>query len=278
MLHTDSPVVAHMDIDMPQPWFSLGIATFCLLSSSSIQALDAPLGGWRDSRMQVELEQYHRAYPVTPVDRGAQKGRTLIEGVIPNYRPQAHPHVLVVNGTAMPLYTDEQGRFARPYAFGAGSNSIEIRSPEGKSLQRVQFYEANAGITAAKLRAILTWDDPTAEVDLHVITPNGEHAYFAQPQLPSGGGLDVDSVDGAGPEIFSTSAPLAGNYLFFINYWGSFDSQGYNFDEQKRRSAVVTCTLTLIQSENTPDEQRESYIIPLRKIGDLTLGRSIRLL
>jgi uncharacterized protein YfaP (DUF2135 family) len=39
----------------------------------------------------------------------------------------------------------EDGRFARPYAFGAGSNSIEIRDPDCRQRKRLQFYEANPG-------------------------------------------------------------------------------------------------------------------------------------
>ena len=63
---------------------------------------------------------------------------------------------------------------------------------------------------------MLTWDDPKAEVDLHVISPDGGHAFFASPLLPEGGGLDVDSVDGAGPEIFSSAAPRPGVWLFYV--------------------------------------------------------------
>lgn len=45
---------------------------------------------------------------------------------------------MVVNGNAMPLYTADDGRFARPYAFGPGSNGIEIRDADGRSRKRVQ--------------------------------------------------------------------------------------------------------------------------------------------
>lgn len=239
--------------------------------------LDGPAGGWRHSGLTNELERYTAAYPKPPVDRGSQKYRTLIEGRLRQVGTQGRkPPTLVVNGTAMPLYADETGRFARPWAFGRGSNSVEIVSADGGTRQRLQFYEADAGKTQAKLRAVLTWDDPKAEVDLHVISPDGGHAFWASPLLPAGGGLDVDSVDGAGPEIFSSSAPQAGVWLFYVNYWGNFNAAGYNFDKNSNTQDLITCRLTLIYNENTLNERREMLVMPLRKLGELALVRSVR--
>lgn len=63
----------------------------------------------------------------------------------------------------------------------------------------MQFYEANRTKTQARIRVILAWDDPHAELDLHVLTPDGQHAFYAAPTLSNGDRLDVDSVDGAVP-------------------------------------------------------------------------------
>lgn len=141
----------------------------------------------------------------------------------------------------------------------------------------MQFYEADRSKPQAKLRAMVTWDDPHAQVDLHVITPGGLHAFFANPTLEDGSGFDVDSVDGAGPGIFSSAAPERGTWLFFLNYWGNFDSTGYNFDAAAHDRDVITATLTLVFNENTPNERRETMVVPLRKIGDLMLVKSERL-
>lgn len=238
--------------------------------------LDTPVSGWHDSRLDQDNERWAAAYPKPPVDRGAQKYRTLIRGRLAAAGKQRTPHTLVVNGTPMPLYTDEQGNFARPYAFGAGSNSVEIRSPTGQR-RRVQFFETAAGKVQAKLRIIMTWDDPKAEVDMHILAPDGGHAFWASPLLAAGGGLDVDSVDGAGPEIFSSAAPLAGAWLVYVNYWGNFDDAGYNFDEGRHTRQLITCTVSIIRNENTPDEQRETFVVPLRKVGELTFVRRLLL-
>jgi uncharacterized protein YfaP (DUF2135 family) len=140
----------------------------------------------------------------------------------------------------------------------------------------VQFYEAYANKTPARIRIILGWDDGKAEVDLHIITPDGQHAFWAQPILSTGGGLDVDSVDGGGPEIFSVTAPLRGAYLIYVNYWGNFDAAGYNFEERRRERQLITATVAVITNENTVHEKRETHAVPLRKIGDLILVRALR--
>ncbi len=269
-----------------------GAALVCaaaLLHSSALAldptALEAPLGGWNRGGLTDHSGESGVAYPYSPIDRGAQTGRTMIRGRLdaelrgtgkePGKGPARTPPTLVVNGNPMPLYSDDDGRFARPYAFGPGSNSVEIRDANGRPVKRLQFYEADPLRPRAQLRAILAWDDDQAEVDLHVLTPDGQHAYWAQPVLSNGGGMDADSVDGAGPEIFSITTPLRGPYQFYINYWGNFGASGYHFDESTRQKKIITCRLTLVFQENTPHERRESFVIPLRKIGDLTHVKTI---
>ena len=235
--------------------------------------VDAPRGGWNVSGVVDDDEKVSAAYPPNAIDRGAQKYRTLIRGRLEKF-DNDRPHTLIVNGNPMPLYAGEGGRYARPFAFGVGSNSIEVRSPDGKSRKRLQFYEANAAKTPAKLRMILGWDDNQADIDLHIITPDGQHAFWGDPVLNTGGGLDVDSVDGAGPEMFSTASPLRGLYHVFANYWGNLGAEGYHFDETTRKRDVITATVTIIYNENSVKEKRETYQVPLRKIGELTLVKS----
>jgi uncharacterized protein YfaP (DUF2135 family) len=235
--------------------------------------VDAPRGGWNASGLTDSSDRVAVAYPPSPIDRGTQKYRTLIEGRL-SQTNNDRPHWLVVNGNRLPLYVGDDGRFARPYAFGTGSNSVEVRSPDGKQRKRLQFYETNPAKTPARIRVLLGWDDNQADIDLHIITPDGQHAFWGDPVLSNGGGLDVDSVDGAGPEIFSMAAPLRGVYYVYLNYWGNFGAGGYHFNENTRKQDVITCTVTLIFNENTAREKRETYVVPMRKIGDLTLARS----
>ena len=259
------------------PYFlAITLFAFSLSAARADEAviLDSPRGGWNYSGMTDRSDDTRVAYPTPPIDRGAQKNRTLIQGHIRDAGKNRKPSTLIVNGDPMVLYSDDAGRFARHYAFGGGSNGIEIKTPDGKSAKRVQFFEANPNKAAAKLRIVCSWDAPEAEVDLHIITPDGQHAFWARAVLNGGGGLDVDSVDGPGPEMFSTNAPLHGAYHIYVNYWGNYGPGGYHFDESTREVPIITTRITLVFYENTAREKRESFVIPLRKIGDLNLVKS----
>lgn len=245
-------------------------------TSSADGDLLTPRGGWNRAgsfgQNADKSADTRSSYPNPPIDRGSQKHRALIEGHIRAGNSKRLP-TLVANGNAMVLTTDGEGKFARHYAFGAGSNSVEIKNGDGKSVKRVQFYETREGRTP-QLRIICSWDAPEAEVDMHILTPDGQHAFFAAPVLNGGGGLDVDSVDGPGPEMFTTIEPLRGLYHVYINYWGNYSSAGYNFDDEKRQQPIITTQITLIFFENTVREKRQTFTVPLRKIGDLNLVKS----
>jgi uncharacterized protein YfaP (DUF2135 family) len=262
------------------------LAALCLAPAIAVANADielqTPRGGWNASGLVDRSEESAVAYPYNLIDRGSQKYRTLIQGRLKTVsaagrdgRAARAPYTLVVNGNPMPLYTGDDGQFARPYAFGAGSNSVEIRGDDGRPGKRVQFYETPSARPKAALRIIAAWDDNQAEIDMHVITPDGQHAFWASPVLQGGGGLDADSVDGAGPEMFSIAAPQPGSYHVFVNYWGNFGNAGYHFSEATRRRPIITVRITLVLGENTLRERRESFVVPLRKIGDLILVRSV---
>lgn len=238
--------------------------------------LSSPTAGWRYHGFGTWADEARVAYPTPPIDRGAQRGRSLIQGRLRGLAGTRAAHTLAVNGNRLPLYTDAEGRFVRPYAFGAGSNSVAVLSADGETLKQVQFYEANALRTPARIRIVLGWDDPGAEVDLHVLTPDGQHAYWADPVMSNGGGLDVDSVDGPGPEVFTMTAPLHGTYAVYINYWGNLGAGGYTFDEASNEKEMITTQISLVFNENTVNERRESFVVPLRAIGDLQLIKAFR--
>ncbi|MFB4369928.1 MULTISPECIES: YfaP family protein [unclassified Pseudomonas] len=257
---------------MPSSWAESGRAEPGRTEPSV--SLQSPTGGWRYYGLNDGDSDARVAYPTPPIDRGAQRGRSLIEGTLKNIGHLRAPHRLVVNGNPLPLYTDEQGSFARPYAFGAGSNSVELVAGEGQSLKRIQFFEANSLRTPARIRMVLGWDDPKAELDLHVVTPDGQHAFWSHPVLSNGGGLDVDSVDGPGPEMFTMTAPLQGTYLVYVNYWGNLGSEGYNFEAGSNQNEIITAQINLIFNENTVNEKRETFVVPLRAIGELLFVKS----
>lgn len=237
-----------------------------LLSQSALAQvkIDAPAAGWRNSTGSNEQYTQTVNYPASMVRmQEGQSESAQIRGRIAG-AVKGKPGMLIVNGVPMPIELDEQGAYARPYTFGRNSNSVEVRSPDGKSRARSQFVESYAGKTQARLRVVLSWDSPGTDIDLHVVAPDGGHAWFGERVMKNGGALDVDVTTGYGPEIFSSPAPAKGIYHVYVNYYGSGETTGL----------VTIAQVTIIANENSPNEKQQMFRVPLRAAGELMLVRS----
>ena len=235
--------------------------------------VNTPLGGWRSSATANDFAQ-KTYYPASSVNTEGVSKKAQISGQIAQLpktsanasavksKNNSTPAKLVVNGTEMPLKVTE-GRFARPWAFGPGSNSVEVRSAENS--RKVQFYEARSEKGSAKLRVILSWDADETDVDLHIVSPDGQHAWYGDQIVANGGGIDVDVTTGYGPEIYSNPVPIKGTYLIFTNYYGG-----------SSQKTVVMATVTVITEEGTGKEKRQIFYVPLRKPGELQLVQSFQ--
>ena len=231
-------------------------------AESGIQ-FSTPKGGWRHAQSQSQYTQAVQ-YPASRANSdNFTKQTQLIAGRIKNHvKTDSQPARLIVNGIAMPQAINDDGSFSRPYAFGRGSNSVELRSATGDK-KRVQFYETNKAITSPKLRVVLSWDSNNTDLDLHVVTPDGGHSYYGNRVLKNGGALDVDVTTGYGPEIFSAPSPQNGTYLVYLNYYGGESDQ-----------VITTATLTIISNEGRANEKKQSFRVPMRAAGELTLVKS----
>lgn len=227
--------------------------------------LQTPSGGWRNA--SGEKEQYTQTvnYPASSVNmQERQSISAQIRGRVKGAKADK-PGTLIVNGVPMPIQINLDGSFERPYAFGRKSNNVEVRSPDGKQRTRAQFYEAYGSKTQARLRVVLSWDSPGTDLDLHVIAPDGGHAWYGEPVMNGGGGaLDVDVTTGYGPEIFASSAPVKGAYHVYVNYYGSGERTG----------ALTIAQVTVITNENSPSERQQTFRVPMRAAGELTLVKS----
>jgi uncharacterized protein YfaP (DUF2135 family) len=238
-----------------------------LLSTGLAQAqvsLDAPTSGWRQAPARQRDFSQEVSYPAASVNVNGLSAAALIRGHLARAPKTGagqarQPARLVVDGVAMPLAVDESGSFARPWSFGRGSHSVEVRAPDG-SVKRRQFFEAQAGRVPTRLRVVLSWDSDNTDLDLHVMSPDGQHVFYGARQAANGGALDVDVTTGFGPEIFATPSPVTGTYLVFVNYYGAGE----------QREVISTAQVSVVQDEGTPREKQQVFRIPLRKPGELT--------
>lgn len=234
--------------------------------------IDTPAGGWRasDSTQRDFVQTVN--YPASNVNtEGRSKGALIAGRVAKDIASSAkadgrrQPARLIVDGIALPLDVADDGRFARPWSFGPGAHGVSVQpGGGGGSDRRVQFYEANANRVAPKLRVVLSWDTDMTDIDLHVVSPDGQHVWYGDRVVANGGALDVDVTTGFGPEIYAHPSPAPGVYHVYVNYFGAGE----------RDDAITVAQVSLIENEGTPREKQQVFRVPLRKPGELTLVRS----
>ena len=82
------------------------------------------------------------------------------------------------------------------------------------------------------IKVTLTWNT-TSDIDLWVTDPTGFRIYFAAPNSPSGGFLDVDDTNGFGPEnIFWQNEAPTGQYLVQVHYFSDNGDGATNYNVQ----------------------------------------------
>lgn len=149
--------------------------------------IDAPLSGWHPAEGEDASFSQSINYPASSVNMADDQNISAqIRGKIKNYAAagKVQQGRLVVNGASMPQRIESDGSFARPYIFTEGSNSVQVISPDGQSRQKMQFYSTpGTGTIRARLRLVLSWDTDNTDLDLHVVTPDGEHAWYGNTVL-----------------------------------------------------------------------------------------------
>lgn len=228
---------------------------------------DSPKSGWTNEKESRSQYTQKVQYPASRVNsENITTTTNMISGRIMNHpKGNKKPATLIVNGVSMPQHVEDDGRFSRPYSFSTGSNNVEIRTTDGRK-QQVQFYDNKATKTRPKLRVILSWDTNHTDLDLHVVTPEGEHCYYGNRVLTNGSALDIDVTTGYGPEIFSSPAPSSGTYLVYLNYFGG-----------SAEKDITTANITILTHEGTASEKKQSFRVPMRAAGELTLVKTFKL-
>ena len=72
-----------------------------------------------------------------------------------------------------------------------------------------------------KLRIVLSWDADETDIDLHVLEPNGEEAFYGNRRTAEGGFVSEDVTTGYGPEEYLKKDLETGVYRVLTNYYAS---------------------------------------------------------
>ncbi len=146
-----------------------------------------------------------------------------------------HAMALLKLGRPAEAFEVLEGALKRSYATGrfAGVETIlrddlalaaaawAAKAPEKRSIIETRLGTHDRTLDGTpSLRFVLVWETDASDVDLHVADRDGNHAYYGQPTLPSGGKLEADVTNGYGPEAFTIDEKAKGYpYTLRVRYY-----------------------------------------------------------
>lgn len=104
------------------------------------------------------------------------------------------------------------------------------------------------------VRAVLSWDADNTDIDLWVIDPNGERAYYGRQLTYQGGRMSNDFTGGYGPEEFSLRFAKPGTYTVRAQFYGH---------NQQIVAPATTLMLRLSTGFGTATQKDENIILRL---------------
>ena len=112
-----------------------------------------------------------------------------------------------------------------------------------------------------RIRIVLSWDADETDIDLHVLEPDGEEAYYGHRRTSTGGFVSQDVTTGYGPEEYLRKEGL-GKFKVLTNYFAS---------HQTALTGAATATATVYTDWGTAAEKMQILTLRLDKPKDKLL-------
>lgn len=126
----------------------------------------------------------------------------------------------------------------------------------GKKPKVPEFDVAYRRDLPVKLRIVMSWDVDQTDIDIHVLEPNGEEAYYGHRRTSEGGFVSEDVTTGYGPEEYLKKDLERGVYKICSNYFAS---------HQTSLTGAATITVCVYTDWGTKDEKFELITFRLDK-------------
>ena len=140
--------------------------------------------------------------------------------------------------------------------------------PDGKKPAVPTFDAAYRRDLPVKLRIVMSWDADETDIDLHVLEPNGEEAFYGHRRTAEGGFVSEDVTTGYGPEEYLKKELESGVYKVLTNYFAS---------DQTALTGPATVTATVYTDWGTAAEKRQVLTLRLDKPKDKQLIGEVKL-
>jgi uncharacterized protein YfaP (DUF2135 family) len=109
------------------------------------------------------------------------------------------------------------------------------------------------------VRIIMTWHADNTDIDLWVIEPSGEKAFYSHNRTTIGGLVSRDFTGGYGPEEYWVRRAMNGTYQIKANYYGSSET---------RLLGEVTVQVDVFTNFGRDNEQHQAITVRLKEAKD----------
>jgi hypothetical protein len=140
------------------------------------------------------------------------------------------------------------------------------------SFAKVDFVDSRLRrLLDVDVRIVMSWDADNTDIDLHVIEPSGEEAFYGHNLTTTGGHVSRDFTQGYGPEEYVLRRAMPGVYKIRCKYYGS---------SQQTLVGPATVAAVVITNFGRPNERRQTLTLRLDNvkemvdIGEVTIGGS----
>ena len=114
------------------------------------------------------------------------------------------------------------------------------------------------------VRIAMSWDADMTDMDMHIVEPSGEEAYYSHNRTTIGGLVSRDFTQGYGPEVYLLRRAMPGKYAVKTKYFGSSAAQ---------LAGAVTLQVDIFTDYGRPNEKRRSLTFRLTEKKELfTVG------
>ena len=128
--------------------------------------------------------------------------------------------------------------------------------PDGGAPEVPPMGDDFKGLVDVDVRIVLSWDADNTDIDIHVLEPNGEEAFYKNRLTSSGGWVSRDITDGYGPEEYMQVEGQKGVYKVLTHYFGS---------SQQKLTGPATATATVYTNWGRKSEARQILSLRLEK-------------
>ena len=134
----------------------------------------------------------------------------------------------------------------------------QVSWPDGKKPAIPELDPVFRRDLPVKVRIVMSWSADETDIDLHVLEPEGEEAFYRNRRTSSGGFVGEDVVTGYGPEEYLRKEGK-GLFKIMCNYFASW---------QTGLTGATMVSVTVYTDWGTKDEQMKMLTIRLDKPKD----------